>query len=180
MKYAEIDRKFTAEVAGYIERGWIINSSTMSGSQGEIAKVDLTDGNLIVRILLEKFSIELQDGYRLTVGVVKPGSNRTIWNNQLEILSQESFYRANELFYGDWFVSEEEAKANSMKCVDRLCNRYISPTKTLPEKYSKIALKFVRRHPKCKHAKLSDVSVIKGMCGAPFTVFYGGHSWKLS
>ena len=50
MKYIDINQKFTAKVAEYIAKGYTINTATMSGSQGEVAHVDLTDGKQVVRV----------------------------------------------------------------------------------------------------------------------------------
>ena len=36
MKYADINAIFTAKVAEYIGNGYVINSASMSGHQGEI------------------------------------------------------------------------------------------------------------------------------------------------
>ena len=56
MKYIDINQKFTAKVAEYIAKGYTINTATMSGSQGEVAHVDLTDGRQVVRVLLDSFT----------------------------------------------------------------------------------------------------------------------------
>lgn len=56
MKYIDINRKFTETVSSYIAQGYIINTASMSGSQGEIAHIDLTDGKQIVRVLLDSFT----------------------------------------------------------------------------------------------------------------------------
>lgn len=42
MKYIDINRKFTAAVSSYMMQGYTLNSSTMGGSQGEVAHIDLT------------------------------------------------------------------------------------------------------------------------------------------
>ena len=42
MKYAEINKRYTEIVSEYISKGYILNTATMAGSQGEIASVDLT------------------------------------------------------------------------------------------------------------------------------------------
>lgn len=44
MKYIDINRKFTETVSSYIAQGYIINTASMSGSQGEVAHIDLTNG----------------------------------------------------------------------------------------------------------------------------------------
>lgn len=116
MKYIDINRKFTETVSSYIAQGYIINTASMSGSQGEIAHIDLTDGKQIVRVLLDSFT-EWEDynqleGLKLVVGIaadnVKPNDNQrrdVIWNNRLEVISCEKFYklssnRDDSVFYG--------------------------------------------------------------------------------
>ena len=51
MKKHDIEAIFTAKVQEYILKGWRINTTTMSGSEGEISKIDLTDGNDIIEFV---------------------------------------------------------------------------------------------------------------------------------
>lgn len=53
-KAQEIRATFTAKVNEYLAKGMEISMRTMSGSQGEICKVDVTDGQNIYRIRLSK------------------------------------------------------------------------------------------------------------------------------
>lgn len=103
MKYIDINQKFTAKVAEYIAKGYTINTATMSGSQGEVAHVDLTDGKQVVRVLLDSFteydSFNSLSGLEIVVGapadkVVPYDTARynTIWNNRLEVIESERFY----------------------------------------------------------------------------------------
>ena len=103
MKYIDINKKFTAKVAEYIAKGYTINTATMSGSQGEVAHVDLTDGKQVVRVLLDSFteydSFNSLSGLEIVVGtpadkVVPYDTARynTIWNNRLEVIESERFY----------------------------------------------------------------------------------------
>lgn len=100
MKYIDINQKFTAKVAEYIAKGYTINTATMSGSQGEVAHVDLTDGRQVVRVLLDSFteydSFNSLSGLEIVVGtpadkVVPYDTARynTIWNNRLEVIESE-------------------------------------------------------------------------------------------
>lgn len=135
MKYIDINRKFTETVSSYIAQGYIINTASMSGSQGEIAHIDLTDGKQIVRVLLDSFT-EWEDynqleGLKLVVGIaadnVKPNDNQrcdVIWNNRLDVISCEKFYklssnRDDSVFYG----TREEATAADEKRFERYCRR---------------------------------------------------------
>ena len=54
MKKQDIRRIYTQKVTELLTQGYTIYPDTMNGSQGEIAHIDLTDGNEIVRVLLEK------------------------------------------------------------------------------------------------------------------------------
>lgn len=103
MKYIDINQKFTAKVAEYIAKGYTINTATMSGSQGEVAHVDLTDGKQVVRVLLDSFteydSFNSLSGLEIVVGApadkVVPydtARHNTIWNNRLEVIESERFY----------------------------------------------------------------------------------------
>ena len=50
----DIREAYTAKVNEYLARGMKINIGTMSGTQGEIARVDVTDGEYIYRIRLDR------------------------------------------------------------------------------------------------------------------------------
>lgn len=77
MKYIDINQKFTAKVAEYIAKGYTINTATMSGSQGEVAHVDLTDGKQVVRVLLDSLVSSLRNGQvRSTLSIAAPAGNR--------------------------------------------------------------------------------------------------------
>ena len=56
MKYSDINKMFTTEVNKYLAQGYYFNTSTMPGSQGELGKVDLTNGVEIICVVLDRFS----------------------------------------------------------------------------------------------------------------------------
>ena len=114
MKFVEINKRFTEKVMEYLNKGWIINTSSLSGHQGEIGKVDVTDGKQIIRILLERKCGYRVDSIVLTVGrstedVIpnKDDNWSTIWNSRLDIISQEIFYQIGERD-SDWYGTLEE------------------------------------------------------------------------
>ena len=49
----DIRNLYTQKVAELLAQGYQINPETMSGSQGEIAHIDLTNGSEILRVLIE-------------------------------------------------------------------------------------------------------------------------------
>lgn len=48
MNYTDINKRYTAVVAEYLTNGYIINSRSMCGSQGDYAHIDLTDGTEVI------------------------------------------------------------------------------------------------------------------------------------
>lgn len=185
MKFAEINRKYTEKVAEYIGAGWMINTGTMSGSQGEVAKVDLTDGNRIVRVMLNKFSSCEYEGYRIIVGyaneTVRPNgfSGRTLWNGELDVVFEEAFYRPGLSSDVDWFMTKSECEACHKKMWDRFHEKYVdSRRKDVTERCAPVVLSFVRRQHRCKSAKLADVTVYRESYGK-YRVYYKDKSWIL-
>lgn len=129
MKYTEINKKFTTLVAGYLAKGYMINTATMPGSQGERAKVDLTNGTEVIRIVLESFTtyddIHLR-GWKIVVGrageqdCITPNSPEdacTLWNGHLEVLYEECFYQIGRR--GNNFGTKEEAEVAAQKSIER-------------------------------------------------------------
>lgn len=117
MKRAELNIIFTAKVNEYLAKGYTFNIETMAGSQGEIAKVDLTNGEEVIRVIMERnHSWELGEYFTITVGratEVEPGISDTIWNNKLEVLDQEIFHQA--AYGSDYLITREEAEKNANK-----------------------------------------------------------------
>ena len=104
MKKQDIRSEYTKKVAELLGKGYTIYPDTMNGSQGEIAHIDLTNGNEIIRVLLERGLSwsRIGDGYTdnmitLTVGRadastrVEDGWRGTIWNNRLEPIYQREW-----------------------------------------------------------------------------------------
>ena len=189
MKYIDINRKFTETVSSYIAQGYIINTASMSGSQGEVAHIDLTNGKQIVRVLLGSFT-EWEDynnlkGLKLVVGIatdhVKPNDNQrrdVIWNNRLEVISCEKFYEVSSncddsVFYG----TREEATAADEKRFERYCRRDCRIKKHLPEKASPLVKEFVRRKFSLKRVVVSNIQITKQ--SGVYTVTYNQHSAQL-
>lgn len=193
MKFAEINRKFTETVAEWIGKGYTINTATMSGSQGEIAKIDLTNGSEIIRVLLNSSGhpiTVINDRYysfdivELTVGrvtdSVKPNSPdtwATVWNNNLEIISSEEFYEIGRNRHEKWYGTKEEAIAQQDKNWERHEARTVSERTELLLLGAAIVLTFVKRQPKCKSVRLGEIdrvtkTVSKNMFDDGYSVRY--------
>ena len=182
MKKHEIEAIFTAKVQEYILKGWRINTTTMSGNQGEIAKIDLTDGNDIIRILLESKSEWSREYHNETEAVIltvgrsieqfqqRPHSNPfdtmfpTLWNNKLEILEQRTFYQINR---DDDFFTEDEDEYRAMQEVqmERMMNRtdrrWSPKTTELGDAAKQIAIRFIKRKLGKSRVSSKDIKVTK-------------------
>ncbi len=106
MKYVEIEKLFTETVAKFLTDGWTFHTASMTGHQGEIAKVDFQKNGDVIRVLLRKdmdplgrryMEIETRRHAGKVVGLL---SWDTIWNNDGEVLESRKFYQVDE----DWFV----------------------------------------------------------------------------
>jgi len=178
MKFETINRRFTEIVTEWMSNGYTINTATMGGSQGEIGKIDLTDGKEVIRVLLDSFHkpcTRIEDrfygfeGLELIVGRVtdpiQPNSEDTwnhIWNNRLEVISSEEFYqigRGNRSG-GKWYGTKAEAMAQQDKNSDRRAARRIEETREFPEAVKEIVLPFIRRQPRSKSVKLSEITKV--------------------
>ena len=173
MKFAEINKRYTEIVAEYISKGYTINSGTMGGSQGEIARVDLTDGNSIIRVLVcnevehnEKY--HRLDTCQIIVGRctenVKINDNdtwSTIWNNRLEVILCEKFYKlSRHSSTGTEYGTKEEAEIAEKKRVQRFYNRSTDRI-NLTDKYLELGKQIAKRVWGKKKVNNADIRVYK-------------------
>lgn len=169
MKIADINRKYTEIVSDYIRRGYTINPGTMSGSQGEVAHTDLTNGNEIVRVLIDSF-IDFDgtalDGYEIIVGIstdyVEPNAYGydTIWNNRLNVVDRHKFYSVTneKSFFG---TKEDAQKARDKRRERRLAKLDANKTVHFTGKALKIAESVVKRNLGIKNVSKSKLGIFK-------------------
>jgi len=189
MKYADINKKYTAVVAEYLAAGYTINTRTMSGSQGDYAHIDLTDGTEVIRILIDTFhewtDISL-DGLEIIVGradsEVEPNSENdyhTLWNNSLDIISKERFYEIGaDRCHGKFYGTCEEATAAQQKKIQRYMARHQeNGAQDITHKAMEIAKRIIRREFKVKRICEADVTVTKS--GKSYIVKYKSKTYRL-
>lgn len=178
MKHTDIEAIMSAKVAEYITKGYILSTTTMSGHQGEVAKVDVKKGNEIIRILLTSESTWDDQGTiqqtKLTVGraqdKVRSSSPfdtmaTTIWNNRLDIIEERVWYSVDSS--ADYF-SEDKAEilAQHKKQMERWrmreALRDLKNGKDVKgDKAKQIALAFVRKQRGEKRSKVEDIASIR-------------------
>ena len=190
MKYADINKKYTATVAEYLANGYTINTRTMSGSQGDYAHIDLTDGTEVIRIMVDTFhewtDISL-DGLEIIVGradseVIPNCENdyHTLWNTKLDIISRESFYvfgavRRHGNFQGYLDVG---TPAHHLKVHRYIAKHKNSKSEDITAKAMEIAKRIIRREFKVKRISEADVKISKS--GKSYTVSYKGKAYRLA
>lgn len=181
MKKHEIEAIFTAKVQEYIAKGYTISTTTMSGHQGEIAKIDVTNGSEIIRILL---TIEHEWNHEacreiesvvLTVGRSTQKVERrarcnpfdtmypTIWNNKLEALEQRTFYQINR---DDDFFTEDYAEYRAMQEVQmermrRADRSWALKTTEMGEAAKQAAIRYIKRKLGKSRVSSKDIKVTK-------------------
>lgn len=204
MKFAEVNVRFTNKVAEYIAKGYVINTATMNGSQGEIGKVDLTNGKEIIRVNLEKVHgcedgvEELNgrafwyDGFKLTVGRATDDLEpnvadtwQTLWKNRVEVIFEEIYYIVGRNC--NYLVGREEAIEAQKKMIERYERKAMgnqNVTEDITEVAAPIVLSFVRRQPKCSRVKLDVIKVARNRDAKTGKVSYlirtKNHSWTLA
>lgn len=180
MKFEAVNKIYTQKVAEWIAKGYWINAGTMSGSQGEYAHVDLTNGTEIIRVLMEdKCGWSEADSVVIVVGRctdnVKIGNpdriGNTIWNQHLEVITEDRFYKIGHR-WSAWYGTKEEADAAEAKAMERSAARRDKEFKTKEFKgaeVAEIALRFARREiVGCKTAKLRDVTKVEKVYNTNF------------
>lgn len=175
MKKQDIRRIYTEKVTELLNQGWTIFPDTMNGSQGEIAHIDLTDGNEIRRVLLERDTHwEREEGgywgdvIRLTVGRAGKDTwvgqtwDGTVWNNRLEPIFQIEWAWLGSRRCSDWYVSLEEGRAAHQKQLERYRNREDRTNYTdLPDACKSAALRWVWKQPRMKTCRLEEIEKVR-------------------
>lgn len=185
MTYADINKRFTQIVTEYICKGYAINTSTMSGSQGEIANIDLTNGKEIIRVLVDSFTDwhENLEGVKIIVGRstdnVRPHSGQsldTVWNGRLEIIRTECFYRISR--YDNFYGTREDAEiAKGIRYI-RYARRELHTVEYKPsDKAMAIAKKIVHQKLGYSRVNSSEVRLAKTRDG--YRVSYRGKVYYL-
>lgn len=186
----DIENIYTYIIKGYLNEGYRIYYSTMGGSQGEIAKVDLTNDNEVIRILLGSKTEYYREHpihkyMNLDYLTIIVGRNTDklwgdsfsdiIWNEHLELISEIRFYkigRKNNSFFG----TKQEAIDAMCKYYDR-CTDIDSWHNTerieiASDKAKKIVLPFVKRQYKCKSVTVKDIEKIEKVIPKNGKVYY--------
>lgn len=183
MKSTEINAIYAAKVAEFLAAGYTINTNSMNGSQGEIAKIDFRKGNEVVRVLLHQETIwgerlRTSEAVILTVGrctderVINTqgfGRDAIIWNERLEVIEKRTFYRMGRRYDSDWYLEDEEAEKalekNRKRCsvrwsLEKIHDSWKTRKEYKDEATKQILLPAIRRRlgkPKLKVDRIASI-----------------------
>lgn len=176
MELKDLVTKATNTTGDYIKNGWILNSSTMGGSQGEMVRVDLTKdfeaGPATIRISITKTYRGLDDYYRFTVESFDtgfdPSSSTILWNGK-GITVLEEYYRIKR--DGSIYYIGTEADADNARRRKQQRWEYTSfnyPTKKVDSKYYGTIRSIVSRFdvPGWKRFNIKSVTTWKNRAGS--------------
>lgn len=154
MNKDDISRVYTAKIAELLSAGYQISPWKMSGSQGEIAKVDLTNGSEIIRVLIEaSYEFPIGKLVTITIGRVVEQGELTIWNHHLEVCSQIKFAEIAE----DYYTTYDEGVKIEEKRAQRFARCANWPSADLSDAYKMIALRWIQGKPRMKSCQLKDI-----------------------
>ncbi len=169
MKKQDIRNIYTQKVAELLNQGYTIFPDTMSGSQGEIAHIDLTNGFEILRVLLERelFWNDSDEGFHgdvvtLTIGKAAVDTwvgdrwDGLLWNNRLESRFQIRWAEIKGNREG-WYTDLDEAARIWHIRRERYRRNGISRSEELSTAFKSAALRWLQKQPRMKRRKLEDI-----------------------
>ena len=175
--YNDIEKAFSIQVTEYLNKGWKINTSTMSGTQGEIASVHLiSPDNSIIRIVVISSDWDYTFNHIVELSVLefenidnryskRYSDLRSLWYRNGKVIFKKCIYCLSDIVPDNskdaWEDDLEEAKKKVSIKETRLDMKYnhSSPSLNL-EKFGPIALRIVRRKPGCKRVRLNDIESV--------------------
>lgn len=193
MKYADINKRYTEIISEYMAAGYTLNSSTMTGSQGETASIDLTDGKEIIRVLVSRFNdwgdnasfegVDIIAGRADLSERITPNNDSTwgtIWNDRLQVLRKERFYQVGESRQGSKFYgTQEEAEAAYLLRFQRYKSKREIKAQAAPtEKMLEVARRVVCEKLGVKRVNNTDVKIAKNSDGK-YVVRYRSKAYQL-
>lgn len=177
---AQINGCYSRLVASKLESGMMIHPSTMRGTQGELAYVDLTDEKDVYRVSLNRECVYLDDEEYISCDsiVIRVEKHKdaynpnsfdapTLWNGKGETIVECPFYSITTRFY----LGDEKAKFTvnlqfALNCYkvrrDRYKNKYVSEKPiTLTTTTRTLARDIARNHSGYKRVKRVDIEAVE-------------------
>lgn len=128
IKREDIDKCYTKIIEKYISDGYWVHTRTMSGSQGEDSKIDITNGKHILRIWMDTHSCEnigneedwlLTDVIRIYIEEFDNYKASTLWCKRGNMLESITFYRIGSKNFA-YTMDETECEKLLMININRM------------------------------------------------------------
>jgi hypothetical protein len=161
MNRIKLNEIFTNKVIEWLSKGYIIRTDNMSGSQGEEAKIHLYKGKQGICIYMNKHYNNGNDLMEIIIGEFDANKNQTVWLHNLKEIEKITYYKIGR--YSEFYGTKEEAQ----KAYEIFEKRYTTKENAnykeieLSNKAKEIILPLIKRQPKCKSVKLSDIEYVK-------------------
>lgn len=165
MKQDDINRIFTGKVAELIAKGYQINTGSMNGSEGELAKVDLCKGSEILRVLLERgHDHDSVCGEYVSIRVgrntdpIRDLWRDTIWNGHLQTVSEIKLAKITDTFFTDM---DEGGRINRKRLARWKARAGMCwKCRALGDASKSIALRWIQKQPRMKSCRLEDIESV--------------------
>ena len=188
----DIDKKFTEIVSSYLMDGWVINTESMNGHQGEEGKVDLIKGDELLRVWLSlEYDNERKDWYSrcmyLRVGKWSHPAKEaqrltTIWMNELVTLEEIKYYRVSDTAYTEDYAEyvriqekKESRRENSF--------HYDATAISMNNNHArKIASEYLKRYAGYKRVSSNKIVITKKISRdfrISYNIEYNGRVYRL-
>ena len=162
MKKQDIRNIYTQKVTELLNQGYTIFPDTMSGHQGEIAHIDLSNGSEILRVLLCR-CYHWERGEEGYVGEAAPDTrvfdnwDGTVWNTRLEPRFEIEWAWIGSNRSHDWYVDMDEGRRISAIQWKRYRAQQADRVEELGDAFKSTALRWLRKQPKMKTCRLEDI-----------------------
>lgn len=187
----DIRRAFTEKVNEYLVQGMEISVRTMSGSQGEISKVDLTDGKHIYRVRLERdhrfFEEDFFFGSCDTIELIveryeDDGRNvfdtwGTLWSGKGELIEEKKWYSLDSDKTAFVDNEEEMRRIFEMRDARRKSKREVRQDITDDKKIAVIH-KLVKKHKGYASVNKKAIEKVVKHSGMKYQVYFTRESKK--
>lgn len=190
MKFHEINVKFSEKVAEYLSKGYIINTQSMGGSQGEIGKVDLVRGNQLIRIWLDQETSYYTRPGQFTGNMIVlrvsewkyPAGNAmyfdsTVWMSDLNHIETHLFYQINDR--NKWYIEDldEAIRCQGISHERYYARNYNSNDFVTTDAMKEIGAKYLKRVAGYKRVRKNEIKMMKN--GNKYNLMYMGNNYKI-
>ena len=178
----DITKIATEAIGDYIDDGYIMNVGTMAGSQGDILKVDLTNGTETIRIRIFKETTDYAFNNDIVLETrhydcgFKSGGIDSLWNDDGEVIASRKFYtvsgngrytKRHEPFYvDDKDIAVHAANVRNARMQKNSQLRYSRKYHTTSIPVNKV-IDIIKSRPGYKRTKVEDIDSIY-RCGGHY------------